>query len=127
MLLKFVEESKKLLTSVEIFVDWIANMSPSWASYCAFMLSHLIPLDQQLVFCPVEVGENWRCLFDKCVLRVTGPEATNACQDYQLCVRLKAVIYSAVYRVQAISETKPTTKYWVFILLDEKTFSTISI
>ena len=28
------------------------------------------------------------------------PEATMACQDGQLCARLKSVIYSAVHRVQ---------------------------
>ena len=31
----------------------------------------------------------WRRLFAKCVLRVTGPEAANACQDLQLCASLK--------------------------------------
>ena len=32
--LKFKEDSKKLCTSVEIFVDWVANKSPPWEAYC---------------------------------------------------------------------------------------------
>ena len=45
-LLKFGEDSTRLLTSVETFVDWLANGSPSWAAYYAFMSGHLIALDK---------------------------------------------------------------------------------
>ena len=46
-LLKFGEDRTRLRTSVEIFVDWLANGSPSWVAYCAFMLGCLIALDKQ--------------------------------------------------------------------------------
>ena len=31
-LLKFGEESKRLCTSVEFFVDWIASQTPTWVA-----------------------------------------------------------------------------------------------
>ena len=56
----------------------------------------------------VGVGEMWQRLFSKIVLNVTGPEATMACQDGQLCARLKAVIEGVVHGVQAIWDEKST-------------------
>ena len=44
----------------------------------------------------------WLRLFAKIVLKATGPEATMACQDYQMRGRLKAVTEGAVHGVQAI-------------------------
>ena len=52
------------------------------------------------------VGETWRFLFDKCVLRVTVPEANNVCQDDQICAGLKAVIDGTFHDVQAIWDAK---------------------
>ena len=46
-LLKFGEDSTRLRTIVENFVDWLANGSPPWAAYCAFMSGRLIALDSQ--------------------------------------------------------------------------------
>ena len=43
-LLEFGEDSTRLRTSVETFVDWLANRSPPWAAYRAFMLGRLIML-----------------------------------------------------------------------------------
>ena len=56
-------------------------------------------LDKQPGVCPVGVGETWRYIFAKRVLRVTRPEATNVCQDDQICVSLKAGIDGAIHRV----------------------------
>ena len=36
LLLKFGEDRKKLCTGVGIFVDWLANQSPTWSSYREF-------------------------------------------------------------------------------------------
>ena len=49
------------------------------------MYGRLISLDKQPVVRPVGVGETWQHLFDKIVLKVTGPEETMACKDDQLC------------------------------------------
>ena len=66
------------------------------------MSVRMIALDKQPGVRPVGVGETWRRLFDKIILKFTGPEATMACQDNQLCARLKAVIDFAIHRVEAL-------------------------
>ena len=45
-LLKFGEDSTILRTNVENFVDWIANGSPPWAAYHAFISGQMIALDK---------------------------------------------------------------------------------
>ena len=55
-LLKFIEDSKKLRISIEIFVDLIANNNPPWASYCSFMFGCLITVDGKPGVCLVGVG-----------------------------------------------------------------------
>ena len=71
-------------------------------AYCAFMLGRLTTLEKYLGLYPVGVWEKWQRLFAKTVLKVTGPEATMAYQDYQLCDILKAGIYCAFHGVKYI-------------------------
>ena len=47
-IMKFWKYSTILRTSVEIFVDWLANGSPPWAAYCAFISGGMIAIDKQL-------------------------------------------------------------------------------
>ena len=108
-LLKLGEYRKRLRAIVETFVNWLSNKDPPLAAYHEFMSGRLIALDKQHVFFPAGVRENWRRLFAKCVLRVTGPEATSASQDDQLCSGLKLEIGDAVHGIQAIWDTKLTT------------------
>ena len=84
-LLKFGEDITILRTSVETFVDWLSNGSPPWAAYCAFMSGRMITLDKQPGVRPVGIGETWRVIFARIILKVTGPEATMACQYDQMC------------------------------------------
>ena len=46
-LLKVREDRKRIRTSVENFVDWLANGISPWAAYCVFKFGHLIALDKQ--------------------------------------------------------------------------------
>ena len=117
-LLKFREDRKKICTRVGNVFNWLVNQSPPWAAYRAFISVHLIALDNKLGMHAVSVGEPWRRLFVNCVLKVNGPESTNACQDDQLCARLKAVIDGAVHRVQYIWDAKLSTENWGFLLVD---------
>ena len=55
-LLKFGEDSNRLCTSAETFVDLLSNESPPWGAYCAFMSSRLIALDKQPVVHLFDVG-----------------------------------------------------------------------
>ena len=56
-LLEFWEDSTRLRTSVETFVDWLANGSPPWAAYRAFMSGRLITLGKHPGVQPVDVRE----------------------------------------------------------------------
>ena len=49
-----------------------------------------------------DVGKPWRRLFAECLMKFTGPETINACQDDDICAVLKAGIGGAVQGVQAI-------------------------
>ena len=46
--LKLGEDTKRLHTTVEIFDNWLANGSPPWPAYHAFMSGRLIALDKSL-------------------------------------------------------------------------------
>ena len=54
------------------------------------MSGRMIALDKQPGVRPVKVGETWRCLMAKCVLRVTGQETKAA-----------GVIETAVRRIRS--------------------------
>ena len=56
-LLEFGEDSTRLRTSVENFVELLSNRIPPWAAYCAFMSDHLIAMEKQPGVRPVGVGE----------------------------------------------------------------------
>ena len=75
---------------------------------------------------PVEVGETWRRIFSKIMLKITGPEATMACQHDQLCAGIKEGINGAFHGVQDIWDEKLTTEDWGFLIVDAKnTFNEI--
>ena len=113
-LLKFGEDSTKLRTDVETFVDWLANGSPPWAAYSAFMSGRLIALNKQPGVRPVGVGETWRRIFAKTVLKVTRSEATMACQDENMYAGLKAGIDGAIHEVEAFGDKNLSTEEWGF-------------
>ena len=119
-LLKFGEDSTRLSTCVETFADWLANVCLPWTAYRAFMSSRLITLDKQPGVRLVGVGETWRRLFAKIVLKIMGPEAIMACQDDHLCAVLKEVIDRAIHCVQALWGEDLSTEEWDFLLVDAK-------
>ena len=78
----------------------------------------LIALMKRPVIFPVSVGEMWKCLFAKYVLRATVPEATNEFQDEHICSHLKVGFDRAVHGVQYIWGANSSTEYWGFLLVD---------
>ena len=84
------------------------------------MSFRLIVLDKHPGVRPVGVGETWRRLFAKIVLKFTGPEATMACQDDQLCAGLKVGIDGSIHGVQALRDENASTEEWRVLLIDEK-------
>ena len=119
-LLKIGEGSTILRTSVKNFVGWIANGSPPWAANREFMPDRLIALDEHPGVHPVGVGEMWRRLFVKIILKVTVLESTMAFQDDQLCAGTKAGIDGAIHEVQALWEENSSMEKWDFLLVDAK-------
>ena len=115
------------LSSVETFVDWLANERPPWAAYCAFMSVRLIVLDKHPGVRPVGLGETWQHLVAKIVLKAIGPKATMVCQDEHMCAGLKAGIDGAIHRFQTLWDENLSTEEWDFLLVDAKnTFNDIS-
>ena len=84
------------------------------------MFGRLIALDKQPGVQPVGIGEMWRRIFAKIVLKFTGPEATIAFQDDHMCAAFKAVIDSAIHGVQAPWDETLTTENCGFLLVDAK-------
>ena len=77
------------------------------------MSGRLIVLDKKPGVPPVGVGEIWRRLFAKIVLKVTGLEATMACQDEHMCAGIKVGIDGAIHGVQALWDENLSTEEWV--------------
>ena len=83
-LLRFDAASAELRLIVGDFVEWLGNGRPPWAAYWALMSGQLIALENHPGIRPVGVGETWRRMMAKCLLRVAGPEAKAACGTTQL-------------------------------------------
>ena len=77
-LLRFVSASAELRLIVRDFVKWLGNGRPPWAAYWALMSGRLITMDKQPGIRPFGVGETWRRIVEKCLLRVARPEAKEA-------------------------------------------------
>ena len=71
-LLRFGAVSAELRQIFSDFVEWLGNGRPPWAAYQALMSGRLIALDKQPGIRPVGVGETWRRLMAKCLLKVSG-------------------------------------------------------
>ena len=119
-ILKLREDITRLCTSVENYVGWLANGSPPWAAYRTFMSVRIIALDKQPGVRPVGVGETWRRLFSKILLKFTGPESTMAFQVNHLCAGIKSVIDGAIHGVKALWYKNSSTEDWGFLLVDAK-------
>ena len=66
----------------------------------------------------VGVGETWRRLFAKFVLKVSGNKATDTFQDDQPCAILKAGIDGDFHGAQDILESNSSTENWGFLLVN---------
>ena len=98
-LLRFGRESEALREEMAAWTNWLANTSPPWAAYRALMANRLVALDKQPGTRPVGIGEVYRRLWAKCLLKAIGSQATAACGNYNLCAGLQAGIEGAVHAV----------------------------
>ena len=66
------------------------------------MSGRLIALDKQPGIRPVGVGETWRRLMAKCLLKVAGPEPKAAYGTTQLAGGLEAGIEGAIHAMRVL-------------------------
>ena len=119
-LLRFGAASAKLRLIVEDFVEWLGNGRPPWAAYRALMSGRLIALDKQPGIRPVGVGETWRRMMTKCLLKVAGPEAKDVCGTTQLAGGLEAGIEGAIHAMHVLWEEHKKEEDWGFLLIDAR-------
>ena len=82
------------------------------------MSGRLIALDKQPGIRLVGVGETWRRLMAKCLLKVSGPEAKAACSTTQLAGGLEAGIEGAIHAMRVLFEEHQKEEDWGFLLID---------
>ena len=102
LLLRFGAASGGLWLIVGDFVEWLVNGRPSWAAYRALMSGRLIVLDKQAGIRPVGVGETWRRMMAKCLLRVANPEAKAVCGTTQLAGGVEAGLGGTIHVMRFI-------------------------
>ena len=84
----------------------------------ALMLGSLIGLDKHPGVRPVGVGETWRRLMAKCVLKVAGQEAKEACGTDQLCGGMEADIEGGIHAMRLLWQQHVQEEDWGFFLID---------
>ena len=105
--LRFGTVSEALRTELAAWVNWLGNTSPPFAAYRAMMACRLVALDKCPGVRPVGIGEIFRRLFAKCVMKTVGPQATAACGSVNLCAGLAAGIEGAVHAIRDRWESPP--------------------
>jgi hypothetical protein len=104
-LLRFGKESEALRLEFAKLAEWLANSHPPWAAYRGLMACRLVALDKDPGVRPIGIGEIYRRLLAKCLLKVAGAEATAAAGNLNLCAGLAAGIEGAVHAVREAWET----------------------
>ena len=66
---------------VALLACWMENSFPPWAATRALLANRLMALDKCISIWPIGIGEIWRRLLAKCVLKVANTEAKDACSN----------------------------------------------
>ena len=119
-LLRFGEESGELRQIVAEIGEWLSCGRPPWAAYRAMMSGRLIVLDKSSVIIPIGIGETWRRLLAKCLLRVTGQEAKAACGTEQLAGGVEAGIEGVIHAARLQWTQHSQEEEWQFLLIDAR-------
>ena len=119
-LLRFGAASGELRLIVSEVGEWLSNGRPPWSAYCALMSSRLIALDKSPGIRPVGIGETWRRLLAKCLLRVSGQESKTACGTEQLAGGVEAGIEGAIHAARLQWAQHSQEEDWGFLLIDAR-------
>ena len=101
-------------------MEWLENGRPPWAVQRALMSGRMIALDKHPGIRLVGVGETWRRLMTKCLLRVAGPEAKAACGTTQLAGGVEAGIEGAIHAMRVLWEDHAQVEDWGFLLIEAR-------
>ena len=71
--------SEEFRVVVDRLVDWMANSSTPWATYCALMACRLVALDKRPGVRPVGIEETLCRALAKLIMRAAGDQAKTAC------------------------------------------------
>jgi len=96
-LLHFGMESEALCKEMASWAMWLTNESPPWPAYHTIMAGCLVTLDKEPGVRPMGIGEIYHWLMAKCILAMTGCQATAACDNLNLCAGLQAGIKGTVH------------------------------
>ena len=94
--------------------------APPWAAYRALMSGRMIALEKSPGIRPVGIGDTWRRLLAKCLLRVLGKEAKAFCRTEQLAGRVEAGIEGAIHAVLLQWAQYSQEEARVFLLIDAR-------
>jgi hypothetical protein len=83
---------------------WLGNGHLPWAAYRVLIACRLVVLDKSPGVRPVGIGEGYRRLMAKCMLKVVGHQATDAAGNLNLCAGLSAGIEGAIHAVRQTTE-----------------------
>ena len=119
-LLRFGASSVEQRLIVGDFFEWLGNGRAPWTAYRALMSVRLIALDKQPGIRTVGVGETWRRMMVKCLLRVAGPKAKAACGTTQLLGGVEAGIEGAIHAMLVLWKEHRTKEDWGFLLIDAR-------
>ena len=97
---------------------WMANDFLPWAAAHALLANRLMTLDKSPGIRPTRIGEIWRRILAKCVLKVAGAEAKDACGNAQLYTGLEAGIEGVVHTTRTLFAEKEDKEEWGFLLVD---------
>ena len=96
----------------------MTNNFPPWVATRTLLANRLMALDKCPCIWPIGIGEIWRRVPAKCVLKVAGAEAKDACGNAQLCTGLEVGIEGAVHAAQTLFAEKADKEKWRFFLIN---------
>ena len=82
------------------------------------MSGQLIALYKNLGIRPVGIGETWIRLMEKCLIQVTGKEATSTCRMEQLARGVKVGIEGDIHSVRVLWQEHLQEEDKGFLLID---------
>ena len=118
-LFHFRQQSQLLRQSLCRLTEWMANQLVPWAAIRALFSNRLLAFAKpDGGVRPIAVGQIWRRLLAKIVIRLTGEEATIACGSSQLCCGLAAGIEGGIHAAQQFWSQHAATPEFGFLQVD---------